>query len=42
MLTQMSKAFAASFFLIVGTLAMFEPAAAESGVAVQTQERVSA
>ena len=36
MFTQMFKASAASFFLIVGTLAMFEPAGAqEVGVATE-------
>ncbi|WP_255554476.1 hypothetical protein [Sphingomicrobium clamense] len=42
MFTQMTKAFAASFFLIVGTLAMFEPATAQTGVAVEAGDEISA
>lgn len=43
MLTQWIKAFGASFFLIVGTLAMFEPAGAEQigTVASETGQEIA-
>lgn len=43
MLNQWIKAFGASFLLIVGTLAMFEPAGAETIGAVndQTEQQIA-